>query len=156
MGRRLYTKITEVLDAEISEISEQDCIDYIVKLVIDRTFDGYITEKKTIYEQLEKKLHVPIEPAPDEWDRLYNVDFFVRVKEKFIGLQIKPVSGVFHIPQIYRESDQQARTHYQFTTNFGGKVFYVYSEKVGNEKRIQNEDVVEQIRDEIRRLQDAD
>jgi hypothetical protein len=44
-------------------------------VVIRRTFEGYVTEKKTIYEQLEERLGVKILPAPDEWDRRYNVDF---------------------------------------------------------------------------------
>ena len=49
LGKKLYIKITEVIQAEVEEISEEDCIDYILKLVIDRTFDGYMTEIKTIY-----------------------------------------------------------------------------------------------------------
>jgi hypothetical protein len=32
------------------------------------------------------------EPAPDEWDRLYNVDFSIEVNGKYIGIQIKPVT----------------------------------------------------------------
>jgi len=75
LGRKLYIKIAEVIHAEVENITEQDCIDYLKQLVIDRTFDGYMTEIKTIYGQLEKELGVKIEPAPDEWDRLFNVDF---------------------------------------------------------------------------------
>ncbi len=92
LGRKLYVKITEVIHAEVEEITERDCIDYMVQLVIDRTFDGYMTEIKTIYGQLEKELQVKIEPAPDEWDRLFNVDFFIRIKDNYIGIQIKPVN----------------------------------------------------------------
>ncbi len=75
LGRKLYVKITEVIQAEIEEVREEDCIDYIYNLVLNRTFDGYLTEIKTIYGRLEKELGVSIKPAPDEWDRLYNVDF---------------------------------------------------------------------------------
>jgi hypothetical protein len=50
-------------------------LDYVHDVVIRRTFEGYVTEKKTIYEQLEERLGVEILPAPDEWDRRYNVDF---------------------------------------------------------------------------------
>jgi len=99
LGKKLYVKITEVLTAEIEEITEKDCIDYMFELVINRTFDGYMTEIKTIYGQLEEILKIKIEPAPDEWDRLYNVDFFIKIKDKYIGLQIKPAGGVSHIPQ---------------------------------------------------------
>ena len=76
LGKKLYIKITEVLVAEIDEITEEDCINYIKELVIDRTYDGYVREIKTIYEQLQETLKIKIDPAPDAWDRLYNVDFF--------------------------------------------------------------------------------
>ena len=95
-------------------------------MVINRTFDGYITEKKTIYEQLQDILGVKIEPAPDEWDRLFNVDFFIKINDKFIGLQIKPVSYSF-IPEMIKEKDIQLTTHKKFTEKYCGKVFYIYS-----------------------------
>jgi hypothetical protein len=115
IGKRLYVKITEVLRAEIDDITEEDCIHYVINLVINRTFDGYMTEKKTIYEQLEGILKVKIEPAPDEWDRLFNVDFFIKIKDKFIGLQIKPAGYAF-ITQIINEHKNQEATHKKFTT----------------------------------------
>ncbi|MBN1293959.1 MAG: MjaI family restriction endonuclease, partial [Candidatus Latescibacteria bacterium] len=92
LGKKLYTKISEVILAEIEEITEKDCIDYMFQLVIDRTFDGYMTEIKTIYGQLEKIFDQKIEPSPDEWDRLYNVDFHIKINNKYIGLKIKPVN----------------------------------------------------------------
>ena len=88
LGRKLYIKITEVISAEVEEITEEDCIRYMYGMVIDRTYDGYMTEIKTIYGQLQEILKLKIEPAPDEWDRLYNVDFFIKMNDKYIGLQI--------------------------------------------------------------------
>ena len=122
-------------------------------MVIGRTYDGYMTEIKTIYGQLEQELGVKIEAAPDKWDRLLNVDFFIKVNEKFIGLQIKPAGGVSHIPQIFKEREIQANTHKRFTSEFGGKVFYVISVKQGDKKRIENIEVVDEIRAEIKRLE---
>jgi len=81
LGRKLYIKITEVIVAEVEEITEEDCIEYMFNMVIDRTFDGYMTEIKTIYGQLEKILNMKIQPASDEWDRLYNVDFFIKIRK---------------------------------------------------------------------------
>jgi len=98
LGEKLYTKITEVVHAEVEMISVEDCINYMYNLVINRTYDGYTTEIKTISELLRKIISVNIEPAPDKWDRLYNVDFYIKINSKYIGLQIKPVSGVSHIP----------------------------------------------------------
>ena len=73
LGKKLFTKTTEVLQAEIESVTEEDCINFIINLVINRTFDGYQSEKQTIYGQLQDILGVKIEPAPDEWDRLFNV-----------------------------------------------------------------------------------
>lgn len=152
LGKKLYTKITEVIPKEVEEITEQDCINYMILLVIDRTYDGYTTEIKTIYGRLEVDLGVKIDPASDEWDRLYNVDFYIRINNKYIGLQIKPVSDVSHITVIYQQRGIQAETHKRFTDEFGGKVFYVYSIKNGNTKVISNPEVVDDIKKEIERL----
>ncbi len=151
IGKKLYVKITEVLRAEIDNITEEDCINYVINLVINRTFDGYMTEKKTIYEQLQEILGVKIEPAPDEWDRLFNVDFFITIKDKFIGLQIKPAGYAF-ITQIINEKTHQLETHKKFTSKYGGKVFYVISVKDGDNKKIYNTEVIDEIRQEIEKL----
>jgi len=152
LGKKLYVKITEVIHSEVAEVTEQDCIDYMIQLVIDRTYDGYVTEIQTIYGQLQKILEVPIQPAPDEWDRLFNVDFFIKIKDRFIGLQIKPVNSGIQLPEIFKEYGLQAETHKKFTEVFGGKVFYLFSAKIGERKEIQNTEVIDQIRDEIKRL----
>ncbi len=155
LGRKLYVKITEVIASEVEEVTEEDCIHYMLQLVIDRTYDGYTTEIRTVYGQLQNDLSdlgVKIEPAPDEWDRLYNVDFFIKVKDKYIGLQIKPASSVSHIPEIFKERNQQAATHKKFTERHGGKVFYVISVKQGANKVIANKEVIEEIRAGTKRL----
>ena len=85
LGRKLYVKITEVIASEVEEVTEGDCIQYMLQLVINRTYDGYTTEIRTVYGQLQSLLGVKIEPASDEWDRLFNVDFFIKIGEKYIG-----------------------------------------------------------------------
>lgn len=152
LGKKLYVKITEVIQSEVAEVTEQDCIDYMIQLVIDRTFDGYITEIQTVYGQLQKILNVKIEPAPDDWDRLFNVDFFIKVGEKYIGLQIKPVNSGIQLPEIFKEYNLQAESHKKFTEVFGGKVFYLFSAKIGEKKEIQNKEVITEILKEIERL----
>ncbi len=152
LGKKLYTKITEVVQAEVESIAEEDCIDYMVKLVIDRTYNGYLTEIKTIYGQLERELQRKIEPAPDEWDRLYNVDFFIQIGKRIIGLQIKPVNQGIQLSQIFKERKLQEKTHQKFQKQFGGKVFYIFSAKANGKKVIVNTEVVEEIIQEIERL----
>lgn len=153
LGKKLYVKITEVISSEVAAITEEDCIDYIFDLVIKRTFDGYMTERRTIYGQLQEILGKKIEPAPDDWDRLFNVDFFIEVNGKYIGLQIKPAGGVSHISEIFKERQIQEKTHEKFTEKFGGKVFYVISLKEGDKKKIHNIEVIDEIKAEIKRLQ---
>jgi len=153
LGQKLYIKISEVCQAEIESIAEQDCIDFVINLVINRTYDGYQSEIQTIYGQLQQALGVQVEPAPDEWDRGYNVDFFIKVKDRYIGLQIKP-AGYAYITQIINELEFQKNTHEKFTARYGGKVFYVISVKEGKKKVIQNPEVIKEIRKEIRRLQE--
>jgi len=152
LGRKLYIKITEVIQSEVEDITEDDCVNYMLQLVIDRTYDGYTTEINTIYGQLQKVLNLKIEPAPDEWDRLFNVDFYIKIGEKYIGLQIKPVNSGIQLPEIFKEYRLQSETHSKFTEIFGGKVFYLFSAKVGERKEIANKDVIEQIENEIKKL----
>jgi len=151
LGKKLYTKITEVIQAEIDEVKEEDCFAYISNLVIDRTFDGYKTEIKTIYEQLQNILNTPIKPAPDKWDRLYNVDFYIEVDGKCIGLQVKPITYE-QTPEVYKWKEWLSKTHSKFEKAQGGKVFIIFSIKNDNKKEIFNPEVVEDIRKEIERL----
>lgn len=153
LGRRLCVKITEVCQAEIDSISEQDCINFLINLVINRTFDGYQSEIQTIYGQLESELNVKVEPAPDEWDRGYNVDFFIQINDRYIGLQIKP-AGHAYITQIINELNFQKESHGKFSAKYGGKVFYIISIAEGKQKIIYNPEVIEEIRSEIKRLQE--
>ena len=110
-----------------------------------------MTEKKTVYEQLRNILGIKIEPAPDEWDRLFNVDFYIKIKDKYMGLQIKPAGFAF-ITQIINERKNQLAAHKKFTAQYGGKVFYVISIKDGDNKKIYNPEVIDEIKQEIKRL----
>ena len=155
LGKKLYIKITEVIAAEVEDVTEEDCINYMHQMVINRTFDGYVTEIKTIYGQLQREIgdKYKIKPASDEWDRLFNVDFYIKVNDKYIGLQIKPVSNTSQIPEIFKERQIQNNTHSNFRKKYGGKVFYIFSIKEGNRKRIQNIEIIDEIRKEIVNLE---
>ncbi|WP_456369921.1 MjaI family restriction endonuclease [Geoglobus sp.] len=151
LGRKLYVKITEVIQAEIEEVTEEDCVRYIHNLVINRTYDGYLNEIRTIYGKLQKMLGVEVKPAPDEWDRLYNVDFYIEVNGKYIGIQIKPITYE-QTPEIHKWKSWLERTHKEFEKQMGGKVFVVFSVKKDNRKEIYNTEVIGEIRKEIERL----
>ncbi|WP_243664672.1 MjaI family restriction endonuclease [Rhodothermus marinus] len=151
LGKILFVKITEVIHAEVEDVTEYDCVQYIYNLVINRTYDGYITEKRTVYEELQHRLNVKIEPAPDEWDRLYNVDFYIKVNDKYIGLQIKPITYE-QTPELYKWKDWLSRTHVDFEKKYGGKVFIIFSIKRDGRKEIYNPDIIGKIEEEIQRL----
>lgn len=148
LGRKLYTKITEVIQFEVSEVTEKDCMDYIKELVINRTFEGYQTEIQTIYGHLQNILNISITPAPDKWDRLYNVDFYIVVKDKHIGIQIKPVT-FDHTIEDYKWKKVQKDSHDKFQKKYGGKVFTIYSIKSNGKKVIKNTEIIDAIRNEI-------
>lgn len=153
LGKKLYVKLSEVIQNELESIQEQECIDYAYNLVLNRTYEGYNTEIDTIYGQLETKLGVKIQPAPDEWDRTYSVDFFIQVKDKYIGLQIKPISSREALTH-YKWQKLNEENHKKFESKFGGKAFFVYSVKSGKKKEIYNTEVIDQIKGEIRRLEE--
>ena len=152
LRRKLYIKITEAIPVEVENITEEDCIGNMYKRVTGRTYDGYPPEIQTTYGQLQRALGVKVEPAPDEWDRLYNVDFFIAINGKYIGLQIKPTTFK-HTFEDYKWKEMQEISHHKFQEKFGGKVFTVFSIKEGNKKVIHNPEVIEEIRKEIERLE---
>jgi len=152
LGEKLYIKLSEVVHSELDSIQEEECFDYAYNLILNRTYEGYRSEIDTIYGQLQSILSVAIEPAKDEWDRTYNVDFCIKVKEKFIGLQIKPIASGQALNQ-YQWIEMHRINHQRFENDFGGKVFFIYSVKsTGKKKKISNTEVIEEIADEINRL----
>ena len=91
LGESLYNKIQEVLIPEMNSITEDECKKYLHQLVINRTYDGYTREIESVYEILQGEIKNQIKPAVDEWDRKYNVDYYIQISELYIGIQIKPV-----------------------------------------------------------------
>jgi len=152
LGQTLYIKITEVVRSELDSISVEECVDYAYNLVLNRTYEGYKSEIDTIYGQLESIVGHNIEPAPDEWDRTYGVDFFIKLNSGLVGIQIKPISSGQSINQ-YQWIEMHRKNHERFKKDFGGKVFFVYSVKgAGKKKKIYNTEVIDEIIEEIKRL----
>jgi len=152
LGQTLYIKISEVVQNELESITEDECIDYAYNLVLNRTYEGYKAEVDTIYGQLESIVKCKIEPAPDDWDRTYGVDFYIKVNGSYIGIQIKPISSGQSIIQ-YQWVEMHRKNHERFKNDFGGNVFFIYSVKgSGKKKKIYNTDVIDKIIKEIERL----
>ncbi len=148
IGEELCKKIHEVMRKEIEEIREEDCKRYIRELIFERTYDGYRTEIETIYGVLEKELSVRIHPAPDEWDRKYNIDFYIKAKNGVVGIQIKPIT-YDQTPEIHNWKEWLKKSHEKFEMEVGGKVFVVFSVKKDGKKEIYNKDVIDEIKNKI-------
>lgn len=151
LGKRLFEALNGIVKLELGSITKDECIDYMYNLVLNRTYEGYLSEIQVIYEELEKALNINIKQAPDEWDRTFTVDYYIEVKGKYIGLQIKPVEAGMALDP-YKWDGIQKETHARFTEKHGGAVFFVYSVKQGDKKIIYNKEVINEIKKEIERL----
>jgi hypothetical protein len=151
-GQELHGHLSGKIRNDVISIKEQECIDYIYNLVLNRTYEGHVLEILTM-KKLRSELKVKISPASDEWDRTYNVDFYIKVEHKYIGLQIKPISSGRALDD-YQWDRMHKKAHAKFKKEFGGRVFFVYSRKSKSAKKakINNPEVIEQIRAEIDRL----
>lgn len=139
--------IPAILDA-IQNLTDEEIESYVYNLAVKRTYDGYITEKKTVSELISK--HFPdvlIEESTPEQDHAGNIDFIINVGNYKIGLQIKPITansnfGAYSLPERLQESFDA------FQQEYGGMVFIVFSK----DGKIANEDIVNDIKNEIERL----
>ncbi|MEN2993533.1 MAG: MjaI family restriction endonuclease [Bacteroidia bacterium] len=146
VGRELYLKISENIHAEVESITEKDCIDYVKDVVIRRTFEGYITERETIYKQVSKELGLELKPAPDRWDRAYNIDFYAEIGDKLIGIQIKPITYQQFLDS-HKWHEWMKKSFRKFERKESGKAFVIFSTKLPNgRKGIANPEVLQQIK----------
>ncbi len=153
LGEKLYIKITEVIRQEVEEVTEEDCITYIRDLVLRRTFEGYQRELETVYKQLQHALgeSIKIESCPDHVDRRYHVDFWIPLGERRIGIQIKPITYM-HQDDVHRWLQWMEKAHQEFTAQYGGRVFVIFSRREGRRHIIANPEVVGEIQQEISKL----
>ncbi len=152
LGERLYEKIQTFVIPEwqeaFSQLTLQDCIDYIYNLTINRTYDGYIREKSVVNDGLAKKFpEITFEESDPELDHAGDIDYVAKVGEYQFGIQIKPVTANANFGG-YSLSERMKASFNDFTEKYGGKVFIVYSLK----GEIANKDVIESIEKEIERL----
>lgn len=153
LGERLYEKIQTFVIPDwqeaFSQLTLQDCIDYIYNLTINRTYDGYIREKSVVNDGLAKKFpHVVFKESDPELDHAGDIDYVAEVGNYQFGIQIKPVTANANFGG-YSLSERMKASFNDFTEKYGGKVFIVYSQK----GEIANTEVIESIREEIERLQ---
>ncbi len=152
LGERLYVKIKEIVIPEWTEafnqLTLQDCIDYIINLTINRTFDGFIREKSVVEDNLAKEFpNVRFEESDSELDHAGDIDYLGWVGEKAFGIQIKPITAKSNFGN-YSSTERMKASFADFSKKFGGNVFVVFSEK----EVIKNKEVIGQIAAEIELL----
>ncbi len=152
LGERLYVKIKEIVIPEwteaFSQLTLQDCIDYIHNLTINRTFDGFIREKSVIEDTLVKNFpNVKFEESDPELDHAGDIDYLGWIGDNAFGIQIKPVTAKTNFGN-YSATERMKASFANFTKLYGGHVFIVFSV----DDTIKNEEVIGQIAVEIKRL----
>jgi len=152
LGERLYSKITQIVipewEAAFKELTEQDCIDYIYNITINRTYDGYLREKSVINDGLSKIFtELDFKETAPELDHAGDVDFTANVGACQIGIQVKPITANANFGG-YSLSERMKASFDNFTRQYGGKVFVIYSLK----GEIANKEVIDEIAKEIKRL----
>jgi len=152
LGERLYVKIKEIIIPEWTEafnqLTLQDCVEYIINLTINRTYDGFIREKSVIEDNLAKEFpNVKFIESDPKLDHAGDIDYLGWVGKKAFGIQIKPVTTKANFGN-YSATERMRASFDNFTRKFGGQVFIVFS----IDNNIQNEDVIGQIANEIKRL----
>lgn len=156
LGERLYNKITEVVIPEWTEafrqITKQDCYDYVYEVTVPRTFDGFLTEKSVVNDFLAKQFpEVIFEESDSDLDHSGDVDYIGKVGDKAFGIQIKPVTANANFGN-YKLTERMQANFESFEGKYGGKVFVIFSFKVGNKKEVKNKEVLGEIAAEIARL----
>ena len=152
LGERLYAKITEIVipewESAFRELTEQDCIDYIYNLTINRTYDGYLREKSVINDGLAKLFpYLVFEESDPELDHAGDIDYVAKIGNASIGIQIKPITVSANFGS-YSLTERMKASFESFKEQYGGNVFVVFS----LDGEIANKDVIEQINNEINRL----
>src|SRR3989338_5215577 len=156
LGERLYEKLTEVVIPEwieaFKQITKQDCLDYIYDVTINRTYDGFISEKSVINDSLAEKFpEVEFEESTSDLDHAGDIDYLGKVGKFAFGIQIKPITASSNFGN-YSISDMMIDNFKKFEKKYGGKVFIVFSSKNNDKKVVKNIEVLEEIKKEIERL----
>lgn len=103
LGQEMYASIPERYN-----VSFEECLAYIYDVMFRRTFNGYNKEKQAL-SILRTVISPEIQEAPETWDTLYFIDFYVYGRgNKLIGIQLKPET--FYMG------------HYQYKVDIRGKM----------------------------------
>lgn len=112
----------------------------------------YIVEQSIIDDVLAKDFpNIIFEDSDTDLEHTGDVDYIGKVGNKGFGIQIRIVRANSNAHE-FKPSERMQAAFESFEEKYGGKVFIIFSTKVGNKKVIQNKDVLTEIQKEIERL----
>lgn len=155
LGEKLYNRLTKLISPNTNafqDLSLKGCKEYIYKLTTARTYDGFSLVQSIINDGLANFFpEIEFEEPDVESDCITDVDYIGKVGEKAFGIQIKPITANSNFGN-YNISERMSNTFKTFEEDYGGKVFIVFSTRIGNRKDIVNKDIIDEIKLEIERL----
>jgi hypothetical protein len=106
LGEWLYEKITEVVipewQAAFSQLTLQDCIDYIYNLTVNRTFDGFFREKSVVNDGLAKVFpDIIFEESDSELDHAGDIDYVAKVDNRAFGISNQAIDSESKLRQLF-------------------------------------------------------
>ncbi|TGL53180.1 MjaI family restriction endonuclease [Leptospira wolffii] len=96
LGERLFDRIRTQALPSIEAITEEDCITYVRKLALDKTYQGYISRLIIHQEQLLKEtgaLFIYKPEHPNDWlFKTWSIDMYFKSLEKdlLVGIKFLP------------------------------------------------------------------
>ncbi|MEM2182350.1 MAG: MjaI family restriction endonuclease [Nitrososphaerota archaeon] len=152
LGQKLWEKISTVAKQEIESITLDDCINYVIDVVIRRTFEGFQREMSVIKGILEKETGMKFHPSTSELERL-GVDYYAIVNGHLIGIQIKPLTyGQSRLVESFKKFVVE-EPHKRFQNLYGGRVYLVIA--LGRKEKVEIVDrdkILKSIKQECERL----
>ncbi len=111
-------------------------------------------EKSVVNDGLAKSFpEVEFVESDAELDHSGDIDYIGKVGNKAFGIQIKPITSASNFGN-YNITERMSASFQRFEEKYGGKVFVVFSTRIGHRKDIVNKDVITEIEKEIARLKE--
>jgi hypothetical protein len=152
VGSELHRKIVDVVLQEIQSITLEDCRDFMRELVIKKSFEGHRARFYILNSELIKKTGKEFRFLPDYPHdykfKTYAIDYYHvdETKDLLIGIKVQPISIVqSQEPHIKKALQSILDTHKEWESKDAGRFFVLYYAGRGENCRIRNEEILEEI-----------
>ena len=142
---KLAVEMCNIIPAQYN-ITILDCKNYIYDVMFRRTFNGFNKEKEAL-DLLKSLLSPNIQEAPENWDTIYFIDFYLQNRNQdIIGIQLKPVS--FYLGHYNKIIDINGKLN-KFRSDMRASAFILIYEinDTDNSIIIKNPEVINEIKD---------